>query len=126
MLDNLVEQRTVVTLYRAPPHLTVAADFNGSALLLRFINRQHQYIVAVTTNVNNDNTGKGPLIKSFFVGMAHLLAKLVSDKICPQKRAYMQQEFSLLRFSHQVKEVVLLIVGARMDSDWFTQDPSPS
>ena len=75
LLDNLVEQRTVVTLYRAPPHLTVAADFNGSALLLRFINRQHQYIVAVTTNVNNDNTGKGPLIKSFFVGMAHLSGK---------------------------------------------------
>ena len=62
LLDNLVEQRTVVTLYRAPPHLTVAADFNGSALLLRFINRQHQYIVAVTTNVNNDNTGKVPLL----------------------------------------------------------------
>ena len=35
--------------------------------------------------------------------------------------AYMQQEFSLWRFFYQVKEVVLLIVGARMD-----RDPSPS
>ena len=49
------------------------------------------------------------------------LAKLVSDEICPQKMTYMQQEFSLLRFFYQVKEVVLLIVGARMD-----RDPSPS
>ena len=90
MLDNLVEQRTVVTLYRAPPYLTVAADFNGSALLLRFISRQHQYIVAVTTNVNNDNTGKGPLIKSFFVGMAHLSGKtgLRKGLICSRNFHY--------------------------------------
>ena len=41
--------------------------------------------------------------------------------------AYMQQqELSLLHFFYQVKEVVLLIVGARMDSDWFTKDPSPT
>ena len=130
MLDNLVEQRTVVTLYRAPPHLTVAADFNGSALLLRFIKRQHQYIVTVTVSQPMSikiTPGKGHycIERELFCKHGSSFSQnwsLIKYVLRKGILAYMQQqEFSLLRFFYQVKEVVLLIVGARMD-----RDPSPS